>query len=279
MEINYVKQMNAFLEKSVGVLGAREQAVYLRLFGIWNKLQFPECFDVADSQLARELSINRCTVIKARKELRERGFISFTAPPKRKPIKYRIFTLYDEGCINFQQQGCIKKQQPLSKKSTTLVENFDTSKTETVNNISSSSDDLPTTQYQSKSIEAYLNNIEPLAGSIVLDQLKDLVETYTDEWVLEAVKVAAASNVHSIRYINGILQKWQRNGFKAERKKRTGGARPKRLANESAATIRDRVNALIEKGATANGQQNSGSTESDCDCSFGIIESLPAIEY
>lgn len=30
---NYIKQMNAFLAQSAGVLGAKEQAVYLRLHG------------------------------------------------------------------------------------------------------------------------------------------------------------------------------------------------------------------------------------------------------
>lgn len=76
--MNYVRQLNAFGEKSIGVLNAKEQAMYLRLFLIHNALRRPEWFTVSNTQLMRELDIkSEHTVIKLREQLRQKGFLIF----------------------------------------------------------------------------------------------------------------------------------------------------------------------------------------------------------
>lgn len=93
---NYVKQMNAFIEQSAGVLGAKEQAVYLRLFGVWNSLMRPEWFEAADSQLMRELKISsRSTIRTCRKQLIEHGFVRSYNPGHRKKTLYQLLDLTD----------------------------------------------------------------------------------------------------------------------------------------------------------------------------------------
>ena len=45
--------------------------------------------------------------------------------------------------------------------------------------------------------------------------LLDLIETYTDKWVGEAIKEAVAvGGGRNIKYITAILQRWQNQGFK-----------------------------------------------------------------
>ena len=66
---------------------------------------------------------------------------------------------------------------------------------------------------------AFSNNIHPLTGEIEADTLGDLLDHYGKEWVLEAIKEAAKNHGTSVKYIEAILQSWERNGFKAPKKK------------------------------------------------------------
>ena len=67
---------------------------------------------------------------------------------------------------------------------------------------------------------AFSNNIHPLTGEIEADTLGDLLDHYGKEWVLEAIKEAAKNHGTSVKYIEAILQAWERNGFKAPKKGR-----------------------------------------------------------
>jgi len=63
------------------------------------------------------------------------------------------------------------------------------------------------------------NNIHPLTGDVGKDTLIDLVDEYGGLWVTSAIEEAALSNGRSLRYITRILERWKRDGFKADRKK------------------------------------------------------------
>lgn len=68
-------------------------------------------------------------------------------------------------------------------------------------------------------VQAYCDNLQPGAGSMVIEQLHDLIDTYGRKWCMEAIREAATSGGRSIQYVLRILQRWERDGFKAERKK------------------------------------------------------------
>ena len=66
---------------------------------------------------------------------------------------------------------------------------------------------------------AFSDNIHPVTGEIERDKLTDLTDEYGAHWVTSAIEEAALSNGRSLRYITAILERWKRDGFKAERKK------------------------------------------------------------
>lgn len=66
---------------------------------------------------------------------------------------------------------------------------------------------------------AFSDNIHPITGEIERDKLTDLTGEYGAHWVTSAIEEAALSNGRSLRYITAILERWKRDGFKAERKK------------------------------------------------------------
>ena len=77
-------------------------------------------------------------------------------------------------------------------------------------------------QDRSEIVQAYCDNLQPRAGSMVIEQLHDLIDTYGGKWCMEAIREAAASGGRSIQYVLRILQRWERDGFKAQRKKGGG---------------------------------------------------------
>jgi len=66
---------------------------------------------------------------------------------------------------------------------------------------------------------AFSDNIHPVTGEIERDKLTDLTDEYGAHWVTSAIEEAALSNGRSLRYITTILERWRRDGFKAQRKK------------------------------------------------------------
>lgn len=64
----------------------------------------------------------------------------------------------------------------------------------------------------------YEENIGPLTPMIA-DMLKDAEETYSQEWVAEALEVAVKKNIRNWKYVEAILKRWKEQG-KYERKDR-----------------------------------------------------------
>jgi len=57
----------------------------------------------------------------------------------------------------------------------------------------------------------YEENIGPLTPMIA-DMLKDAEETYSDEWVAEALEIAVRNNVRNWKYVEAILKRWKEKG-------------------------------------------------------------------
>jgi len=65
----------------------------------------------------------------------------------------------------------------------------------------------------------YQNNIEFLSQHN-RDYLKSLIEEYTEDWVLEALKECAERNKRNLKYATAILKGWKADGFKVDTRKK-----------------------------------------------------------
>lgn len=65
-------------------------------------------------------------------------------------------------------------------------------------------------QYQNN-----IGNISPL----IADEIKEWVDNYPSEWILEAIREAVLANVRKPKYISSILDNWNKNGLKAKKNK------------------------------------------------------------
>jgi len=57
----------------------------------------------------------------------------------------------------------------------------------------------------------YEENIGPLTPMIA-DMLKDAEETYSQEWIEEALEIAVRNNVRNWKYVEAILKRWKEKG-------------------------------------------------------------------
>ena len=57
----------------------------------------------------------------------------------------------------------------------------------------------------------YEENIGPLTPMIA-DMLKDAEETYSQEWIAEALEIAVKNNVRNWKYVEAILKHWKEKG-------------------------------------------------------------------
>lgn len=57
----------------------------------------------------------------------------------------------------------------------------------------------------------YEQNIGPLTP-LIADSLHDLEQTYSREWIEEAIRIAVERNARKLSYVEGILKRWQAEG-------------------------------------------------------------------
>jgi len=66
-------------------------------------------------------------------------------------------------------------------------------------------------QVQPNIFKVYEQNIGPLTP-LIADTLRDAQETYPQEWIREAIEIAIQNNVRRWRYVQSILDRWQKEG-------------------------------------------------------------------
>ncbi len=203
--MNYVKQLNAFGQKSAGNLDAKEQALYLRLFLICNQLRRPEWFAVSNVQLMRELSIgSEHTVIRIRSSLKKKGFIDFQSTGKGKMMAYHLPLLYAQTPA---KNAVVDENTP--------AKNADIYKDIKEKDISTTSrkgeteidDDFKTV------IKTYEDNIRPAISPLEFEKLADDVEHFGKDAVIKAIERADYRNKRSLGYIEAILKRWETEGY------------------------------------------------------------------
>ena len=202
--MNYVKQLNAFGVRRVGVLNAREQAMYLCLFLIANQLKWPDWFEVANSQIMREAGIkSKVTIISTRRSLEEKGFIQSIDPGHKKKMRYHLPKLYGDDAKGL-------KNEPIEPSKGTKFEPY-------INSINSKHISSTTAPPQDENfrhvVEVYEKSIRPVPSPADLERLSDCLDHYGKDALLKAIDRADYRGRRSMGYIEGILKSWEQNGY------------------------------------------------------------------
>lgn len=231
--MNYVRQLNAFGEKSIGVLNAKEQAMYLRLFLIANQLKWPEWFEVANSQLMRELGMRwKKTIIDARRELEKKGFIQSVDPGHKMKTRYHLIQLYDDASKGTKNEPMdddkgsknepiteprVRKSNPKGSKNEPITPTKGSKNEPYINSINSKHISSTTAPPQDENfhqvVEVYEKSIRPVPSPADLERLSDCLDHYGKDALLKAIDRADYRGRRSMGYIEGILKSWEQNGY------------------------------------------------------------------
>lgn len=231
--MNYVRQLNAFGEKSIGVLNAKEQAMYLRLFLIANQLKWPEWFEVANSQLMRELGMRwKKTIIDARRELEKKGFIRSVDPGHKMKTRYHLIQLYDDASKGTKNEPMnddkgsknepiteprVRKSNPKGSKNEPITPTKGSKNEPYINSINSKHISSTTAPPQDENfrqvVEVYEKSIRPVPSPADLERLSDCLDHYGEDALLKAIDRADYRGRRSMGYIEGILKSWEQNGY------------------------------------------------------------------
>jgi len=240
----------------VKITGELNQAVLLSQCIYWSDRtnRTDGFFYKTADEFSDELGISPRQVRYAAERLEEAGFITMEIHRANgSPTTHYRVNL--DTVTTSILQICKIDFTPVSNPSDTSV-NFLTEITTEINSTTT------TTENPEKNIYAiYEKNIAPLTP-MVADELDDCVKTYTLEWVIEAIKEAAKSEVHNIKYITAILRRWKSQGFKSQKpQSRSTGNKPpssqaeanRRALAEAAERDKKRVeNIILEEDEDGN---------------------------
>ena len=87
-----------------------------------------------------------------------------------------------------------------------------------------------------ESFTAYEQNINRVTP-LIAESLREMEREYSPPWVVAAIREAVRTNGHSLSYVDAILQRWKRDGFRSGKntpRKRHGhrGAEVQRMVDE-----------------------------------------------
>ena len=231
--MNYVKQLNAFGVRRVGVLNAREQAMYLCLFLIANQLKWPDWFEVANSQIMREAGIkSKVTIISTRRSLEEKGFIQSIDPGHKKKMRYHLPKLYGDDAKGLKNEPIepskgtknepiddarVQNLNPKGTKNEPIEGSKGTKFEPYINSINSKHISSTTAPPQEDTfrqvVEVYEKSIRPVPSPADLERLSDCLDHYGKDALLKAIDRADYRGRRSMGYIEGILKSWEQNGY------------------------------------------------------------------
>ena len=193
-------------------IGSTEIAVYTMLLSIDNDLLFQEWFGCSDRRLQDMIQVGSVhTITKAKNRLKQLGWIDFKASGKKT-------TLYK---LTVPDRATDTATDSATKGATdTAALNRLLDKTRQLDKAAAAATRAREEDSElGEVMRVFENNIHPLTGDVGKDTLIDLVDEYSAFWVTSAIEEAALSNGRSLRYITRILERWKRDGFKADRKK------------------------------------------------------------
>ena len=224
--MDYIRQLNTFLNMSAGNLPGTPFNVYMRLFQIANMRGWPECFPASDAEICLMTGIrNKKTIAEARRILEQAGYIKTIRGGKHQATQYHLVDLVNSPVIGNQNTPITT---PITGAITTPITGHyikHKRKTETKTKTDCAAADARAREEDdslAEVVRCFENNIHPLTGKIERDRLIDLTDEYSPLWVKTAIEEAALSNGRNLRYITAILERWKREGFKAARKKGGG---------------------------------------------------------
>ena len=220
LKVNYIKELNTFHRwLQVNEIPTSAVTLWYSLIHWCNQTGWKKEFNVAMSLLENDTKMSRRTIERARAVLQEKGLIRIKQRHGNQSPIYQIIplTVRHNDAQTDAQTTFVRHNDAQSDAQTDAQTDHIPKRKTKDRNIEDDGDGQRTnTENYSfqKIVEAYQNNIHPIAGCIERDKLVDLYNDYKPEWLMEAIRIASLNHATTIRYIEAILNKWSLTGQK-----------------------------------------------------------------
>lgn len=206
-----------------------------------NKSGWPEWFAVANQYLMYKIGVTENTLIKHRNILIQKGRIEYKSAGKQKPGKYKIISFTSnievkrevkenltsinevKGEVSYEVSYEVNREVSYSALNNKLNKTKlnETNNKRTISPPAPDLDDFVSEIEDQKAAEPaivleafriYEKEGFGLLSATLADKLGDMVDTYSDRWVCEALKVAVVQGKRNLGYVGAILRNWHSSG-------------------------------------------------------------------
>lgn len=203
--MNYLEQIVGFHRwKEVNPLPASAIALWYELMSICNKAGWPEEFTVPNAMIQATAGLSRKQFESARQLLINHGLITYKKSKRVNHAgKYSIIPLsiVQNGQQKGQQKGQREEHEEGNDRDNLLKDKHKQNQTETEQ------------QLTSRVFKTFEQEGFGTLSSLLVEDLNDLIDTYSAPWVIQAMHEAVKSGKRTLRYVNGILKNWKASGI------------------------------------------------------------------
>ena len=159
------------------------------------------------------------------KSLEEKGFVKREIVYKQgtKQIDKRLLTVSEgwcqkcrEGGVKNDRRGGVKNVAENNTSINNTGEYNKSSQIESSNLVSIAPSGTDTATTIPKVQDAYQQEIRPICSQFEQDRLNEDIEHYGEEVVIKAIKRAALRGKRNLGYVEGILRRWETEGYDEE---------------------------------------------------------------
>ena len=214
LKVNYISEINAFhdwLEDHN--LSASAILLWYSLMHFCNMTGWRESFNLSMSQIEMATHMKRRTIERARQHLEAAGLIKVTRRGRQSPT-YTIYPFIGAGDATIGV--CDAQDKPFIGAGDATIGAGDATIgvcDHIPRKIYKTSIDAKATDEIKNVIENYQTKIHPLQSGIEADMLQALIEDYGPELCIKAIDRAVLRRKRTIKYVAGILRRWQQDGY------------------------------------------------------------------
>lgn len=216
LTINYIDQINAFHNwLQVNELPASAILLWYSLMHFCNKTGWKLQFNLALSQLKADTHLGTSTIQRARERLVKAGLIKIRHRSGCQSAIYQIVPVASIFVNQNEQQNnfAVQNEQQAVQNEQQAVQNEQLNGHIPRPRLIKTIKDAGSTTGKKMVVSYYQNKIHPLHNTTELELLEALVDDYGQERVEQAIDRAVLRGKRTINYINGILKRWETDGY------------------------------------------------------------------
>ncbi|UOQ45408.1 DnaD domain protein [Halobacillus salinarum] len=226
--MNYIRECNQFFDQlELNQLSSSSVSLWFILLQYHNKSGWKEKFSVPASALKLKAGLSEGSFQRARKELKEKGFLTYKSAGRNQAAVYQMISREALFSKSMAEQTNEKTEKQTSREvgydlecqveghSEDLLEEQTVGYLEPLFKQEKSKKEeikpLPTSTNACTFYEQNIGMLTPFIAEKIMKWCSDL----SDELVIESMKLALQNNKRFFNYCEGVLKRWQSLGVKS----------------------------------------------------------------